>query len=175
MMLLNENTITGYECNEINLNHEEVVMKDNVKVLIVDDSKIYQMMIQDTLSDYKTVVAADGVEALEVLMDQQDIDVVVLDINMPRMNGFQVLERIESDMKERELSVIILTNNDEIDDELKGLSKGAVDYIRKPLNGPSLLKRVEVHLNLVFTRKKLNLYRRALIEATGNDLLNHTL
>jgi len=149
---------------------KEVDMKEDVKILIVDDSKVYQMMIQETLKDYNTLVASDGVEALETLLEHKDIDIVVLDINMPRMNGFQVLERIEADMNDRNLSVVILTNSDEINEELKGLEKGAVDYIRKPLNGQSLLKRIEVHLNLVDTRKTLKLYKSAYIDLTGKEL-----
>lgn len=130
-------------------------IRNKGKILIVDDSKVYQMMIQETLKEYSTLLADDGVIALERLVENDDIDIVVLDINMPRMNGFQVLEHIQKDMAERNLSVIILSNSDQVQDELRGLEEGAVDYIRKPLNGQSLQKRIDVHMNLIHTRKAL--------------------
>jgi putative two-component system response regulator len=145
-------------------------MKDNVKILIVDDSKVYQMMMQTTLEGYNTLVAGDGLEAIEKLSEHNDIEIVVLDIHMPKMDGFEVLKHIRKRFSNRNLSVIILTNSDEIDAELKGLEEGAIDYIRKPLNGQSLLKRIDVHLNLVRTRKELDLYKRAYTELSGKDL-----
>ena len=67
---------------------------------------------------------------------------------MPRMNGFEVLKAMKDDPELSKISVIILTNHDEIENEINGLDLGAVDYIRKPLNMASTRKRVEVHLNL---------------------------
>ena len=126
-----------------------------MKLLIVDDSKADSMMLGNMLKDYDLLNAYDGVEAMEVLEKEHDIGIMILDINMPRMNGFEVLEAIQKNPQYHSIATIILTNYDEIDNEIRGLELGAVDYIRKPLNLRSLLKRIELHSNLKNTQKAL--------------------
>lgn len=139
-------------------------MIEKSKILIVDDSKIDQLIIQEILKDYNTTSVYDGTEAIDVLSSGENIDMIILDLNMPKMNGFEVLERIRSDFSELEMSVIILTNYEEIENEIRGLELGAVDYVRKPLNTESLLKRIEVHLNLIIARKEVKEYNTFLEE-----------
>jgi putative two-component system response regulator len=90
---------------------------------------------------------------MDIIKKNPDIDILILDLNMPRMNGFEVLEAINSSPSLSGFSTIILTNYDETENEIRGLDLGAVDYIRKPLNIASLRKRIEVHLNLRTVRK----------------------
>ena len=85
---------------------------------------------------------------MELIAKSPDLDLVILDLNMPRMNGFEVLEALQKDPEHRKIRTIILTNYDEIDNEVKGLELGAVDYIRKPLNIQSLLIRINIHIKL---------------------------
>ena len=139
-------------------------MNNQSKILIVEDSKVDQMIIRDILTDYKTISVYDGVEAIEYLQEDCHIDMMILDLNMPRMNGFQVLERLKTEPCGKDISVIILTNYEEIQNEIRGLELGAVDYIRKPLNAESLLKRLEVHLNLIHARKEIQLQNQDLEE-----------
>jgi len=120
----------------------------NAKVLIVDDMKTDLLLISNMLADCSLLTAGDGIEAMEALRSNPDIDLMILDLNMPRMDGFEVLAAMRNNSDYSKISVIILTNYDEIDNEIKGLDLGAVDYIRKPLNLASTRKRVEVHLNL---------------------------
>lgn len=120
----------------------------NAKILIVDDLKTDVILISSMLSDYELLCASDGVEAMETIKNHPEIDLIILDLNMPRMDGFEVLKALKSDPVNNKISVIILTCHDEIENEIKGLGLGAVDYIRKPLNMASTRKRVEVHLNL---------------------------
>lgn len=134
------------------------------KVLIVDDSAIDQLMIVNILEQYDITTADDGVEALEALDRDDEIEIMILDLNMPRMNGFEVLAHIRSDYKERDIAVLILTNYEEIENEIKGLDLGAVDYIRKPLNADSLKKRLEVHWNLMRAKKEIRIYSEHLEE-----------
>jgi len=136
-----------------------------MKLLIVDDSKTDSLMLRNMLRGYDLRTASDGVEALEVLARESDVDMMILDINMPRMNGFEVLEAIRGDARYRGMATLILTNYDEIDNEIKGLDLGAVDYIRKPLNLPSLLKRIELHSNLKQTQKELERHNEILENA----------
>lgn len=119
-----------------------------MKVLIVDDSAPDRLIIKNILSEYSVLTACDGQEALEILDKNKDINLMILDINMPRMNGFEVLQAIKSDGRLTKMQTIILTSNDESENEIKGLQMGAVDYIRKPIYATSLQARVEVQAEL---------------------------
>ncbi len=127
----------------------------NVKILIVDDSKVDMVMIKNILSDYKLLSAYDGLEAMDVLRREPDIDIMLLDLNMPQMDGFEVLKAIQHTPKYRRITTLILTNYGEIENEIHGLELGAVDYIRKPLNLESLRKRIEIHVRLRNATKEL--------------------
>lgn len=118
------------------------------KILIVDDSTIDTMIISDMLKDCEILKARDGLIAMQLIEDTPDIDLIILDLNMPKMNGFQVLTALNTDPKYRKIKTIILTNSDEIDNEIKGLEMGALDYIRKPVSIASLRVRINIHLKL---------------------------
>lgn len=120
-----------------------------IKILVVDDSVSDRLIIKNTLSEYYILTAGDGVEAMGVLEEQEGINLLLLDLNMPNMNGFQVLASLKEDRRYRKLRTIILTNYDELDNEIKGLKLGAVDYIRKPLQMDSLRARIDVHVALL--------------------------
>lgn len=118
------------------------------KILIVDDSATDRLIIQSMLVGYTVLLACDGLEALQTLEENPDTDIMILDLNMPRMNGFQVLDALRSDMRYKSLRTLILTNYDELENEIKGLQQGAVDYVRKPIHMESLKARIEIHLQL---------------------------
>lgn len=138
------------------------------KILIVDDSKTDIMIISNILRDYNLLTALDGIEAMEVMQQNLDITLVILDLNMPRMDGFQVLEAMREDPKYSKMVVLILTNHDEMENEIRGLDLGAVDYIRKPLNIESLRKRIEVHVNLRNARRSIE-QQNEILEVTVAD------
>lgn len=118
------------------------------KILVVDDSFVDMALITSMLSDYKTYTASNGKIALDVIRANPDIDVMILDINMPVMNGFEVLEALKKMPEGKDLMTLVLTNYDELENEIRGLELGAIDYIRKPLNIESLRKRIEIHARL---------------------------
>ncbi len=120
-----------------------------IKILVVDDSPADRLIIKNILNDYDVVTANDGVEAMSMLKKDEKINLMILDLNMPNMDGFQVLEALEKSKMNKSIRVIILTNYDEIENEIKGLKLGAVDYIRKPINWESLRARIDVHLELL--------------------------
>lgn len=124
-----------------------------VKILIVDDSKTDMLLIKTMLLDYSLLFAYDGIEAMKIVKRNPDVDIIILDLNMPNMNGFEVLQALQKNMVYRNITTLILTNYDETENEIKGLDLGAVDYIRKPLNMESLKKRIEVHISLRKARK----------------------
>ena len=137
----------------------------DIRILIVDDSKTDVAIISSILEEYSCLVAYNGIEAMELIKANPDIDIVLLDLNMPLMDGFEVLKQISSDSKLNYLNVIILTNYDEVENEIKGLELGAVDFIRKPLNLQSLRKRIEIHSKLQRARRELERYNADLEEA----------
>ena len=144
------------------------------KILIVEDSIVDSALIKAILSDQQLYFANDGIEAFEVIDRVPDIDLMILDINMPRMNGFEVLEKLKSDDKYSKIVSLILTNQDELEKEIKGLSLGAVDYIRKPLNLESLRKRIDIHSELKMARKILERDNR-ILEETVNERTKEVL
>ncbi|HDP76782.1 MAG TPA: EAL domain-containing protein [Mesotoga infera] len=119
------------------------------KILVVDDSAADRVLIGRMLSEYDVLTACDGLEAIKKIDENDDISLIILDLNMPGMNGFEVLEVLKSEDRYKGLSTIILTNHDELDNEIKGLSLGAVDYIRKPISFDAVKVRVNVHLELL--------------------------
>lgn len=120
-----------------------------IKILVVDDSASDRFIIKNMLGDYSILTAGDGVEALRMLEEHEEINLMILDLNMPNMNGFQVLEAMKTDGRYKNLRTIILTNYDELDNEIKGLKQGAVDYIRKPIHMDSLKVRIDIHAELL--------------------------
>ena len=120
-----------------------------IKILVVDDSATDRLIIKNMLSDYCILTACDGLEAMRMLEEHDGINLIILDLKMPNMDGFQVLEALKEDERYRKLRTIILTNYDELDNEIKGLKLGAVDYIRKPVHMESLRARIDVHSTLL--------------------------
>ena len=99
----------------------------NIKILVVEDSQVDMTMIRGILSDYELLSAYDGLEAMELVKTQKDIDMMILDLNMPQMNGFEVLDKLRTEYAYRKIAVLILTNSDELESEIRGLELGAVD------------------------------------------------
>ncbi len=126
-----------------------------IKILVVEDSATDRLIIKSMLSEYQILTACDGQEALRMLQEHDGINLMILDLNMPRMNGFQVLESLKGDKRYGKLRTIVLTNYDEVDNEIKGLKLGAVDYIRKPIHMESLKARIDVHAALLRAEHEL--------------------
>jgi len=124
-----------------------------VKILVVDDSAADRLMIEKMLSEYDLLTASDGVEAMQRIDEHEEIQLIILDLNMPRMNGFEVLAALKADDRYKRVRTIILTNYEELEDESKGLELGAVDYIRKPISINALKVRVNIHLELLRSRQ----------------------
>ena len=113
---------------------------DNPKILIVDDEPFNIDYLEQELDelDYVTIAAANGGEALvKVISDPPDL--VLLDIMMPVMDGFEVLSRLKSDPSTRDIPVIIISAANNLDSVVKGIQMGAEDYLPKPFE-PTLLK-----------------------------------
>lgn len=127
----------------------------DINILVVEDSAPDRLMISSILKDYNVLMARDGKEALEILDKHEDISLLVLDLNMPVMNGFEVLETLKSHKKHKNLRTIILTVFDEAENEIKGLKLGAVDYIRKPIHKETFKARIDIHIDLLRYQRAL--------------------
>ncbi len=118
-------------------------------VLLVDDSPDNLVLMNDLLKDlYKVKVANSGEKALRIAATGQPPDLVLLDVMMPEMDGYEVCRRLKADPATRGIPVIFLTAKSEVEDEKLGLDLGAVDYITKPISPPITLARVRNHLML---------------------------
>jgi sigma-B regulation protein RsbU (phosphoserine phosphatase) len=131
------------------------------RLLVVDDNEMNRDMLSRRLSrqGHTVEVAADGLRALE-LIDQEAYDVILLDIMMPGIDGYQVLEQLRARHAPADLPVIMATAKDHSEDVVKALQMGANDYVTKPLDFTVVLARVQTQLSL----KKS---RQALVEAYG--------
>jgi CheY-like chemotaxis protein len=109
------------------------------KVLVVDDSKLMHKMYEVMLRRYPLVYALDGREALERLREHPDIDLVLLDINMPNMNGLDFLAAMRADEAHSTVAVVIISTAGRDEDATRGLQAGAVAYIRKPFQSQEIL------------------------------------
>ena len=112
-------------------------------ILVVDDNEMNRDLLTRRLErqGYQVTVAVDGLQALEKL-DQADFDLVLLDIMLPVMNGYQLLEHLKADQSLSQVPVIIATSLDEADCKAKCLALGAEDYLTKPFNPVVLKSRI---------------------------------
>lgn len=109
------------------------------KVLIVDDSRLIHKIFGVMLSGATLVHSYNGAEALKSLAEHPDVEVVLLDINMPAMNGFEFLERVKSDDQLAEIPVVIISTEGKEEDTIRGLQAGAAAYVKKPFQREDLL------------------------------------
>lgn len=122
-----------------------------MKVLVVEDEAIARMMTQKALehSGYEVVVACDGLEAVEGLRSNSDIQLVVTDWEMPNMNGVELCRAIRSNNYGRYIYVIMLTSNGNPEQVIEGLNAGADDYVQKPFNPAEIAVRLRAGQRLL--------------------------
>ncbi|MEA3523906.1 MAG: diguanylate cyclase [Campylobacterota bacterium] len=126
-------------------------MKDNsqFKILIVDDERFNIEVVVGFLEmqGYQLAYATNGMEALKAAFSQV-FDLILLDINMPKMSGFEVCERLKKDKTTKEIPVVFLSALNDIDSITRAFSIGGVDYLSKPFNGLELIARVNTQIEL---------------------------
>lgn len=131
------------------------IQNNRPRILIVDDSLSNIELLSNILGKgYSTSFACDGTEAL-ALIAHNSPDLVLLDVVMPGIDGFEVCKHLKSDPVTRDIPVIFLTSLDSAVDEEYGLSLGAEDFIHKPVSPPVVLARVRTHLTLANTKREL--------------------
>jgi putative two-component system response regulator len=115
-------------------------------IIIVDDNPANLRIGLNVLSEKYEVATAPSAKKMFSLLEKNNPAIILLDINMPEMDGYEAIKILKSKPETRNIPVIFLTARTDTDDELEGLSLGAIDYIQKPCQPQLLLKRIEVHL-----------------------------
>lgn len=147
--------------NEID--RESVQASDErYSILVVDDMATNRMLVRTALnnSKYKILEAKDGEEALRLLNDH-NVDVVLLDVNMPGINGFEVCKRIRQTEQMKLLPVIMLTSEEDTDSIVNGINSGATDYLTKPFHPNELMARLAAAAERSRLSAELMMARRA--------------
>ncbi len=141
--------------------------KQRHRVLIVDDTPENIRVLLETLCDeFATLVATSGEHALQMLQLKPQPDIVLLDINMPGMDGYEVCRRILTDESTKAIPVLFVTAKSGDADEQKGLDLGALDYIHKPFNPALIRSRIRNHLEL----KRYRSHLEQLVDQRTSDL-----
>lgn len=131
-------------------------MTTRQRILIVDDEKFNRQILSELLlPDYEVFLAKDGDQAIARARAMPTLDLILLDVLMPDMDGYEVLRRLRADERTSAIPVMFVTGMSEAEDEAKGLDMGAVDYILKPFRSAVVRARVRNHMNYVWQRKQL--------------------
>lgn len=131
------------------------VANEKPRILIVDDvHENLHTLLNILRQDYAVMAATSGEKALEIARRAPAPDLILLDIKMPEMDGYQVLQTLRSEPSTAEVPVIFVTAAAEAGDDAKGMALGANDYLLKPVMPELLLVRVRLHLELVTYRKR---------------------
>jgi len=130
--------------------------KDRPTILIVDDTPDNIMLLSRLLKDrYNTKVANNGSLALQIAQATPGLDLILLDVMMPGLDGYETCRQLKANPVTADIPVIFLTAKSQVEDEAMGLSLGAVDYIAKPVSPPILFARVATQLTLLDARRQL--------------------
>lgn len=131
-------------------------------ILVVDDMTTTLLLIHDLLKDtYEVKIAKSGAKALEILESPNDIDLILLDIEMPDINGYDVCRKIKNNETIKNIPIIFITGRTSQEDEEYGLNLGAIDYITKPFNKAIVKLRIKNYLDLKIKNdmlEKLSMY-----------------
>jgi len=144
---------------------------DKSTVLVVDDvSENIEVMIGILEIDYVIKFALNGEKALEIAAKEPKPDIILLDIMMPDMDGYEVCTKLKQDVSTSNIPVIFVTATDDMKGELKGFEVGGVDYITKPVIPEIVLARVNTHLRLKEVTEKLAEYALRMEKLADNKL-----
>ena len=146
--------------------------EDIPTILIVDDNEINIDVLLGALSNYDLIPALSGKAALEII-EEEKVDLILLDIMMPSLDGFQVCKKIKNNPKYSNIPIIFLTAKNNTEDIKKGFEYGAIDYITKPFNPIELNIRINTHIDLI--SYKNNLEKRVAQEIEANKIQQQIL
>ena len=128
---------------------------DEPVVLVVDDSPTVRKIVQLTLQreHIRVVTAGDGLSALAAVADEQP-DLILLDIMLPRMDGYNICQVVRRNMAYRDMPIIMLSGKDGLFDKMRGKLAGSTEYITKPFDSTELVQTVKRHLDSTAVRER---------------------
>jgi putative two-component system response regulator len=118
------------------------------RIIVVDDNPENLIALKNTLKEHYGVYPCPSAQEMFELLEHIRPDLILLDVQMPEMNGYEAIKKLKSDTQYRDIPVIFLTSMTDEQSEAEGLKLGAVDYIYKPFDTPLLLQRLETRLGL---------------------------
>jgi signal transduction histidine kinase/HPt (histidine-containing phosphotransfer) domain-containing protein len=118
------------------------------KIIVVDDSVSYLNVLKNTLKDIYGVFPCSSAKEMFNLLEHVEPDIILMDVGMPEMDGYEAIKKLKSDIRYNEIPVIFLTSLTDQQSEIEGLKLGAVDYIHKPFVTLPLLQRIHTHLSI---------------------------
>lgn len=132
------------------IHHGAGAEEDRIRILVVDDEPVNQQVLKNHLSSgfYELSQAMNGQEAIRLIESGQHFDLVLLDVMMPRMSGYEVCQKIREKHLPSELPVIMVTARNQVEDLVQGLALGANDYLAKPFSKEEFLARIQTHIDL---------------------------
>jgi putative two-component system response regulator len=134
------------------------------KIIMIDDNIINLTLGKSILAQQYDIFTVPSGEKLFKLLEKITPDLLLLDIEMPEMNGYEVIKQLKAKKETAQIPIIFLTIRNDTTSELEGLTLGAVDYITKPFSPPLLLKRIELHLLIEAQKTELKSYATSLEE-----------
>lgn len=153
--LLSSSLISAWETSNTiknipNLNWDISTSESQFKILIVDDELINLQVLTNTLSleNYAIYQATNGKEALEIIDQGVHPDLILLDVMMPNMTGYEVSQKLRESFLPIQLPIVMLTAKNQVEDLVEGFRAGANDYLTKPFSKNELLARIRIHINL---------------------------
>ena len=148
--------------------------KERKTIFLIDDEMTNLTVGKNALTEFYNVFTLNSAATLLRLLKKNIPDLILLDVNMPDMNGYDIIKLLKKDEETEHIPVVFLTANNDSSSELEGLSLGAVDYIVKPFSPSLLLKRIEIHLLLEEQRRELVNYSnnlKAMVEEKTASVL----
>ncbi len=136
-----------------------ILEKNLETILVVDDAQSNLKILVELLGDeYDIIVAQNGIEAIDIIKKEEKIDLILLDIMMPKLNGYDTCKKIKEIDRYREIPIIFLTAKSDEESIEKAYEAGGIDYIRKPFLHKELMLRIKTQLQLKALIKKLDFY-----------------
>jgi len=148
-----------------------------IRILAIDDEEIYLHAIVGVLAEtYKIIIALNGQEGLKIARSDPPPDLILLDVMMPDMGGFEVCRQLKKDPHTQDIPVVFLSALEEVENKTKGFEVGGVDYITKPFQGEEVLARVKTHIENQELHRRLareNVRFKTLAEASFEGIFIH--
>jgi putative two-component system response regulator len=143
------------------------------KIFVVDDNNASLTACKGVLKSYYDVYPVPSAEKMFTLIEHVIPDLILLDVEMPEIDGYEAAKRLKKRETLKEIPLIFLSGNTDPTSEISGLNMGALDYIYKPFVGDLLLKRIKTHLDLIDFQKKLNEQNKRVEEMRSplNDII----